>query len=305
MLKKLLGKAFGEARHTGSLSVPGSATPPDQAQVAALVAFFPIGKKLRYYPEFKQEIILDTVVVAYCVNGHYVYTSEAIECDEDGRPQSFLILETGVRIALSEVRLFQLLVPNTSHLESKLDYHRRAQIGRGKQFNKGNYISLISNAGVRGVSTVDTEVATQVILPDGPYAKTAMVLLTPELQTLKIADQRRTSRARLSVPVVLHIPNDQQPRGCTLVDMSDADVRLRVREAGAVMPPLKRGDGVVLECNLGISERHCTIKGAVIRRTAEMCVLRLEGQITDGRYQAFNPLDLIELKAGLINYRQA
>lgn len=305
MLKKLFGKAFGESHRPGSSPLNGSGTAPDQARVAALVEFFPIGKKLRYYPEFKQEIILDTLVVAYCVNGHYVYASEAIECDEDGHPLSFLIIEAGTRIALSEVRVFQLLVPNTSHLESKLDYHRRAQIGRGKQFNKGNYISLISNAGAHGVSTVDTEVATQVILPEGPYAKTAMVLLTPELHTLKIADQRRTSRARLSVPVVLHIPNDRQPKACTLVDMSEADVRLRIREAGTAMPPLKRGEGVVLECHLGTSERHCTIKGAVIRRTPEMCVLRLEGQVSDGRYQTFNPLDLIELKAGLINYRPA
>ena len=302
MLKKIFGKRFAASGGNDRLpaNAPGSA--PDLARIASLVEFFPIGKKLRYYPEFKQDIILDTLVVAYCVNGLYVYASEAIERDDEGRLLSFRAVDSGVRVGLAEIRSFQLLVPNTSHLESKLDYHRRAQIGRGKQFNKGNYISLISNAGAQGVSTVDTEVATQVVLADGPYARTAMVLLTPELHTLKIADQRRKSRARLSVPVILHVPEDRQPKACTLVDMSDDDVRLRVRTAGATMPAFRRGDGAMLELDLGVSERHCMIKGAVIRRTAEMCVLRLEGQVCDGRYQTFDPLDLIELKAGLINY---
>ena len=40
----------------------------------------------------------------------------------------------------------------------------------------------------------------------------------------------------------------------------------------------------------------------VIRRSPETCVLQLEGQIRDGKYCAFSPLDLLELKAGLLNY---
>jgi len=40
----------------------------------------------------------------------------------------------------------------------------------------------------------------------------------------------------------------------------------------------------------------------VIRRSPETCVLQLEGQVRDGKYVAFTPLDLLELKAGLLNY---
>ena len=302
MLKKLFGKALGSVRDNDRLAKSAPKAAVDQARIVSLIEFFPIGKKLRYYPEFKQDIILDTLIVAYCVNGSYLYAGEAIEYDRDGRPVAFSVGENGQRIALAALRSFQLLVPNTSHLEMKLDYHRRAQIGRGKQFNKGNYISLISNAGARGVSTVDTEVAAQVNLPDGPYAHLNMVLLTPELHTLSVADQRKRTRSRLAVPVTLHVPDESAWRECTLVDISEGDVRLRVREHGATMPTLHRGDGVVIEVDLGVSERHCTIKGSVVRRAQETCVLRLEGHICDGRYEPFNPLDLLELKAGLINY---
>ena len=302
VLKTFFGKAFGSADNGDALSGHASPAAFQLARIRTLIEFFPIGKKLRYYPEFKQDIVFDTLILAYCVNGNFVYSSDAIERDAEGNPLAFRLGDTEQRMAVGALKLFQLLVPDTSHLEMKLDYHRRAQIGRGRQFNKGNYISLISNAGGKGVSTVDTEVARQVSLPDGPYAHMNMVLLTPEWATLSGTDQRKKSRARITAPVTLHVPEVRQAWACTLVDMSEGEVRMRVREHGAVMPELQRGDGVVIETDLGEAERHFTIKCNVIRRSPETCVLQLEGQIRDGKYCAFSPLDLLELKAGLLNY---
>lgn len=302
MLKTLFGKAFGSAGNADDAPAHNSPSAFQLARIRTLIEFFPIGKKLRYYPEFKQDIVFDTLVLAYCVNGNYVYSTDAIDRDAEGNPVVFRFGENGQRLPVAALKVFQLLVPDTSHLEMKLDYHRRAQIGRGKQFNKGNYISLLSNAGGKGVSTVDTEVAKQVNLPDGPYAHMNMVLLTPELSTLAVTDQRKKSRAKISVPVALHVPEVRKALSCTLVDMSEGEVRMRVREHGAFMPELQRGDGVLIEADLGEAERHYTIKGCVIRRSPETCVLQLEGQVRDGKYVAFTPLDLLELKAGLLNY---
>ena len=44
------------------------------------------------------------------------------------------------------------------------------------------------------------------------------------------------------------------------------------------------------------------MKSSVIRRSSETCVVRLDGQIREGRLQPFSPLDLLEFKAGLLNY---
>jgi hypothetical protein len=302
VLKTLFEKTFGSAGGAHEASAHNSPAAFQLARIRTLIEFFPIGKKLRYYPEFKQDIVFDTLILAYCVNGNYVYSSDSIDRDAEGNPTFFRVGENELRLPVSALKLFQLLVPDTSHLEMKLDYHRRAQIGRGKQFNKGNYISLMSNAGGKGVSTVDTEVAKQVNLPDGPYSHMNMVLLTPELSTLSVTDQRRKSRAKITAPVTLHVPDVRQALPCTLVDMSEGEVRMRVREHGAVMPELQRGDGVIVEADLGEAERHYTIKGNVIRRSPETCVLQLEGQVRDGKYVSFAPLDLLELKAGLLNY---
>ena len=70
MLKTLFGKNLGASK--GELGSHAATAKVDIARVRTLIEFFPIGKKLRYYPEFNKDIVLDTLIVAYCVNGHFV-----------------------------------------------------------------------------------------------------------------------------------------------------------------------------------------------------------------------------------------
>jgi len=300
MLKTLFRKNFGGSKDEYAGNPSGAKI--DIGRVRTLIEFFPIGKKLRYYPEFNKDIVLDTLVVAYCVNGHFIYSLESIETDADGMPTAFLHGEKETRIPASGVKLFELLVPDTSHLEMKLDYLRRAQISRHGQFSKGNYISLMSNAGMKGVSTVDTEVAKQVVLRDGPYAQMNMVLLVPELNTLSVTDQRRKPRTKTNVPVTVVVPTENYSGQCSIIDISDADLRIRLNEKGEAIPPVHKGDAMIVDIRLGEAERHYSVKGSVIRRSSETCVIRLDGQLRDGRLSPFSPLDLLELKAGLLNY---
>lgn len=298
MLKSFLGKSFGGG---GERSPAGSAADSlDVGRLKMLLEFFPIGKKLRYCPEFKKEIVFDTLLVGYCMNGRFVYAADAVRRDDVGNPEAFRSQESGPWTPVSALQLFQLLVPDTTDLELTLDYHRRALIGRGRQFNKGNYISLTANAGAKGLASLDTEVAKQIVLPDGPYANTKMVLLTPEWRTLTVTDQRRKARAKTCAPVMLSLAGARLAGPCTIVDMSEEAMRIRVRDRETKLPAMNPGDAVTLDIDLG--EHQYRIKGEVFRRSAETCVIRLEGQYVDGRLVHFDPLTLLELKAALLNY---
>ncbi|MDR2452903.1 MAG: PilZ domain-containing protein [Candidatus Accumulibacter sp.] len=291
MLKGLFGKSSGDAPRGREI---------DLDRIGTLIEFFPIGRKLRYFPEFHQDIVLDTLVVAYCVNGHFLYSMESIEMDRSGLPSLFRADDGRFRLPAAGLRNFQLLVPDTSYLEKKLDYTRRARIGHNGQFAVGNSISLISNAGMKGVSTIDTEVARQVLLPDGPYAHSNMILLTPDFATLSVTDQRRKPRARTNVPVTVILSTNEALSG-TLVDISEAKVRLRLEERGP-MPSIRRDDDLRIEFHLGESERRYSLQGSVLRGSAGTCVVALAGQIVSGQIVPFSDLDLLELKAGLLNY---
>ena len=302
MLKKFLGKSFGSRGAKGSPLENALQGKIELDRVKTLIEFFPIGKKLRYYPEFKKDIVFDTFVIAYGVNGNFVYSGEAIVRDSKGYPTGFRTGENEKLIPASGLKLFQLLVPDTSDLEMKLDYQRRALIGRGRQFNKGNYISLISNAGAKGVSTVDTEVAAKLLPPAGPYAHTNMILLTPDLNTLSVTDQRRKARAKTCAPVTVSLLEGEFSGSCTVVDISEGAVRIRVRDHEQPMPTMRQGEDIILDIDLGETERHYTLKGSAIRRSTEICVVQLEWLLKDGKFGSLGPLDLLRLKAGLLNY---
>lgn len=273
----------------------------DLGRLRTLVDFFPIGKKLTYFPEYKREIVFDTLVIAYGVNGQLIYSGDAIERDADGDPTSFRT-EANARIPVSALTSFQILVPDTTDLEMKLDYHRRALIGRGKQFIKGNVISLISRGRTRGMGTIDTIVAKRVMLKDGPYANTKLILLTPELPSIAVTDQRKKARAKTNVPVRLFVLKGKSSGTYTIADISDHAVGVRTGDRDPAMPPMNSGDEVILDIDLGKAKGHYVIKGSVFRRSPENCIIRMEGPFRDGKLGRFSALDLLELKAGLLNY---
>lgn len=302
MFKALFGGKQSSEEPADDLEMPATLMrKPRPEELRQVVEYFPIGKKIRYSPEYKKEVILDTLIVAYCVDGEFIYSWDSIEFDDQGAPTAFLVGPKAQRIDIARVGEFQILVPDTSDQEATLDYPRRAMIGRGRQFHKGNAIALISNAGALGVSTMETEVDKHFVLKDGPYANSAMVLLTPQLETITVTDQRGTHRARIEVPVTMTIQERLRGPG-VIVDISDVALRIRVRE-GHTMPPMGRGDDVTLDIDFGgDEERLFRIKASVIRRSQESCVVRIVAHFKDRRFVPLGPLDMLELKAGLLNY---
>jgi hypothetical protein len=56
VLKTILGRSTGSGEDDGPPGANAAGGLVDRERLKTLVDFFPIGKKLRYYPEFKKEI---------------------------------------------------------------------------------------------------------------------------------------------------------------------------------------------------------------------------------------------------------
>ncbi|MBI5922988.1 MAG: PilZ domain-containing protein [Betaproteobacteria bacterium] len=287
-------------------SLPRSLTDPkaaiDAAKLKALKEFFSIGKALRYSPDAHLAVVLDTIIVAYCVNDHFIYSHKAIKSDSHGDPMALVIDEKKPDLAVDHIQQLHLLVPDTSDLEGTLNYDRRAIIGRARQFLKGNVITLIANAGVKGVSTMTTEVTEQLTMEDGPYANSKMILLDPNFDSLIVTDQLHNLRGKTHVPVVLYLKKGEPPYPCVLIDFSESVVGLRSNDSQHTMPPMKQDDLVAIVINLGEAAKTYTIKGRIVRRSTNSCAIRLEELFKDHRPSRFGLLDAVELKAGLLNF---
>lgn len=273
----------------------------DTAKLKFLTEFFPIGKELRYYPDQQLVVALDTIVVAYRVNDHFIYSRNAIKSDSNGNPSTLAIGAENIELPVDQIQQLHLLVPDTSDMEGSLDYDRRVIIGRS-QFLKGNVISLMASAGARGVATLRTQVMEQLTIKDGPYANSKMVLLNPELDSFSIADQLHKSRGKTHVPVDLYLKKDAPPYPCVLSDFSESSVGLRASENQHTMPPMEQDDVVTVVINLGEAAKTYTIKGRVMRRSSNSCVIRLEELFKNHEFSHFNQLDSLKLKTSLMNF---
>lgn len=276
--------------------------PVDLAKLRLLTEYFSIGNKLRYSPEFQRDIVLDTLIVAYGVNHKFVYSRDAVRSDRDGVPASFVIGEEKTAMPASSLRRFLILVPDTTALEGTLDYTRRSNIGPGGQFRKGNIITLMANAGAKGVCNVDTHVIRVVDNLEGPFAKSSMVLLDPDLDTITFTDQRKEPRMLTNIPVEVYVNERSVAYPGSLRDLSGGSARLHLQESKQGMPVLKVNDAVMIVMNFPKTGHSQSIKGKVFRYSAGVGVVLLQKLYKDGEFVNFSQMDTLELKTAVLNY---
>lgn len=275
---------------------------PDGERLKMLGEHFPIGKKVRYFPEYQRDIVFQTIVIAWRVNGHDIYSREAIQKDAGGAPAAFLVGEKKVRLPLDKIARLQLMVPDTTDMERSLDYVRRANLGRNGQFVRGNTITLIAEPCRNGIPGVDTQVVSRLRMKDGPYTDNQMVLLQPDFDTLAIADQRLKARVRSQVPAGLYLREDAPPVACILGDFSDVSLRLKAAP-GQTLPAMKPNDKVVVVIDLGGPASTYRIRGVAFRAAADACVIKLKQLYKDGDFSPIKTMDVLEIKTGLLNLK--
>lgn len=296
MFKSFWNSLFGEPG--GQVSAPRF----DRNKVQMLIDHFPIGKKPRYFPEYRREIVFHTIVLAYRVNDQYLYSREMFLKDEDGQLSAFLMPDNKI-LPFDKLVKLQMLMPDTTEMEKKLDYMTRAEIGRTGQFGIGNSITLVAESIGRGIPTVDTRVERRQTMPDGPYANTSTILLTPDMATVELADKRKKSRvqAQALIYASLFLEEGEPPFGCILGDISDASIRLSVIQPGHVMPPMADKQPVTVEFNFGDVASTYRIGGQVFRREDDFCVINLDRIYRDGEFEKIKAMDVLEIKSDMMN----
>lgn len=273
----------------------------DAAGLGALDELFPIGKALRYSPDTQLAVVLDTIIVAYCVDDHFIYSRNALRTDGNSDPSTPVISQGPLELPVQQIQRLYLVVPDTSELERTLDYDRRAIIGRSQQFLEGHPITLIAGAGARGVATLETTVVAQMNIDHGPYANSKMILLDPRLDTLNVMDQLHRLRGNAHAQVALHFRKDEPPYRCALVDFSDSAIGLRCTDDPQTMPAMEPDDLVTAVIKIGTGEKTYAIRGRILRYAADSCAIRLVELLKGNKFSSFSLLDSLQFRTDLLN----
>jgi len=197
--------------------------PPDVAKVAELVDRFPIGGKIRYYPESHKDIVIDSIIIAYGINDRLVYSRNDLHAYSDGNEHMLLLKNHGKELPIHSVESFCFVIPRGDDIEPRLDYPRKAALGPGGQFQHGNILTLMALYDGRGVPRIETRIRKTLTLKRGYYANHEVVVLDPLASSLTLIDQRQYYRLHTQIPVSVRFAENGDPHPCTLLDFAEAD----------------------------------------------------------------------------------
>lgn len=296
MFKKLFGFALSEGA-----ALPKKASGYDPVKLRMLAVHFPIGRKLRYYPEYLRTAVLNTIVIAYRIDDHYIYSNDQVLMNPDGALEGFR-LASGKRLALEDVDRLQIIVPDTSDQIRQLDYLTRAELGKAGPFRHGNVITLVAVTTERCIPTLETAVIRRTELRDGPYTGSEVVFLEPDLTSLVIADKRKRERVQADVRAFLYHGSEAADIcGGTLQDFSEESLRINFPETAASLPQFKHGETVFVEFFVEADEEPCRLQGRIVRQDEHSVVFRTEQIFADDGFRKLRMMDVVEIKSSLLN----
>jgi hypothetical protein len=303
-----LKKVFGGDEGGGAKADPQGNTdvekgPLSIAKLTELFRYFPLGEKIRYYPEYQKEGALETLVLGYAVNEQLIFSPVDIRCQQDGDRDVLRLTVDGHERLVDEVENFSLLIPFNQEDENKRDYGRRAELGPRGPFRRRNTITLLACSTGGTLSYLDTEVRKILPLNSGIYAGHEVVVLDVLPSSLKLTDQRQHYRLQTELPAILTI-RDGETHECTMLDFSEESVRLQFAEVTADIAALTEFRRLKLEFIVGVegNGKSYALDGVMYRKADDRLVMKLQGIYKDGKTHSLGLVDILDIKASLLQH---
>jgi len=285
------------------------ATVPGQTDVALdgrticrLMRHFPVGAKLQYYPEYRKNIVLDSVVIAYAINDAVVYSTAGLSCDESSGVLEFS--DQDQKLVFNKITSFRIILPVFSQTETKLDYIRREELLKVGGLVMGNVITLMGQQSNGQVPVLETIVAKRTMLKDGFYANQTVALLDVDAETLMLSDQRAHLRLKTKIPATIQVSKrgEYALLNCTMIDFSDRSLRLRVEGEFADDGMPREAGKLIVSFNLPGQSEYVSLMGEVFRIEGDAIVVMLTGFVEAGQSVELGQIEILKIKANLLQH---
>lgn len=295
---------FLTARGRAATAEPRQLRPPlDSEQLVELMRCFPIGGKVRLCPEHSEDIVFESILIAYGINNQLIYTQNDIHIDAEGNKPVFVLDDDWKDRRVREVRRFCFIIPDVGNIESELDYQRRVALGNGGEFQRGDSLTLMAVCNENGVPHVNTSVRKRVTLKEGYYANHAVVVLEVWPDTLHHIDQRQQYRVKTRIPVMLQLSEESVPYQCQLIDFSESSLKIQLGDVeAAALALISDKQQVIVTVELPAQKRGFLVLGKVVRKGEDFIVVSMLGFIEGDRFKELELLDALDLKATLLQH---
>ena len=290
-----------QSQRRGDMSVVDE--PLDIAKLTELLRYFPLGEKVRYYPEYQKEGALETIVLGYGVNDQFIYSPVDIRCQQDGERDVLRLTVDGHERLVQDVGSFCLLIPFNRADDNKRDYVRRAELGPRGAFHRHNVITLMACSTGGTLSHLDTVVRKILPLKSGIYAGHDVVMLDVVPSSLALTDQRQHYRLQTELPATLAV-RDGATHRCTLMDFSEESVQLQfdgLNEELATLTEYRRLTLTVDDSGDSYNV-HFVLDGVMYRKSGTSLVMKLRGIYKDDKLEPLGLVDILDIKSSLLKH---
>lgn len=269
-------------------------------QLKEILPYYPIGARIRYYPEFQENIVLDSIIIAYIINGKVFYSDTEVSWKESGGKNVITLTTEGKVKHYDSIDDFQFVIPASGGSEEKLDYFRRETLGRNSGLSLGNNITIIADQKSQRLPLIQTTVNRRTLVKEGFYANQQVVLLDVDADSFMLADQRSSYRLSTRLPVTIKIKKEGDVIHCTLVDFAEHSVRITFSEDEPLAAFITADKTIILNLILPEQEKSFTLRGTVFRRDKGYVVITLEMIEKNGSFSKMDIIDSLEVKTLLL-----
>jgi hypothetical protein len=283
--------------------MPFAPDPISISKIKKLIEHFPIGERIDYYPEYQENLLLPSIILGYEINGHPIYSKNQIRfgSTKSGTEQLTLVFSDSQHDCL-KINTFCIILPGNAGEENKLDYPRKASLGKLGQFRNGNSITLVARGEDHGVVSLDSQVRESVQPKEGFYRGHLLTLLQVFSPQLSFRDQRTHHRIKTRLPLKLQLSIEEPFHTCLLMDYSELHAQVEIGNNPQLLDQLKPQRRIIISMKLEHSRRTFVISAEVVRKQNSTIIIVMQQILNNGHFEPFELMDALDVKASLLQH---
>ena len=271
---------------------------------------FPIGSRIRYYPEYQKSVKLDSIILGYGINNFLVYSHQDIKQVKEKNRTVVYVKSPEASYPVKRFTEFYLLLPFMTR--TTLEYpvgaatdgykSKRPQERKVNDFRRGNSIVICTQTpSKKGLPHLDSTVLRVMKPTDGYYINRDLVILKPQLDTFECIDNRRFKRLITNIPCTFLLPQDRKEHACVIKDFTEKSIRIQLESDPGLIKRIQKGQNLVLQIGPAEQKDLLNISATTIKRRKDQVVISLVGLKKSKGFQPIDPIDELYIKATLLN----
>lgn len=262
-----------------------------------LLESFAIGTRIAYYPDFENNLQLEGLIIGVSIDDELIFRQDAFEfsAGPTAKPSN----EFSDLIDLKYARRICFLVPTDQQAVLRLDHDKRAKLGKGHLFRKGNQLTLVSFNTHSQNRQVQTQVFKREKLKSGLHAGHEVALLEVSLETVETFDPRGQVRVETNLPATISRNGTDEVIPATILDISEAFLRIELEPTETPWPQFSGRHYAIISLKPDDNTQMMRLKCHLSLERGSSRIFEINAVIRNGVEHPYSTVDGMQLKIAL------